>query len=158
MTDPTQANTTAPNISLIPLAPSGTLPHQSVGLFASPSTGAECSAAQAAAYDQALRAKDAEIARLKEDVIRAVETCTSASQSSDRSRHGRHARPDKGKRVNEGRRDRSEADDGRRLKHHESNPNGRSEGTSSVPLYIYEDGEFIEVRPSDHLFLRQEAP
>ena len=112
MTDPTKTNTTAPDISLVPLAPSGTLPHQSVGLFASPSTGAECSAAQAAAYDQALRAKDAEIARLKEYVVRAVETYTSASQSSDRSRHGRHARPDKGKKVDEGRKDRSEANDG----------------------------------------------
>ena len=112
MTDPNQANTTAPNISLIPLAPSGTLPHQSVGLFASPSTGTECSATQAAAYDQALRAKDAEIARLKEDVVRAVETCTSASQSSDRNRHGRHARSNKGKKVDEGCKDRSEADDG----------------------------------------------
>ena len=85
MTDPTQANTTAPNISLVPLAPSGTFPHQSVGLFASPSTGGECSAAQAAAYDQALRAKDAEIARLKEDVVRAVETCTSVASRNFRN-------------------------------------------------------------------------
>ena len=78
MVDLTKANTT-PESTLLPIIPSGALQHQSVGVFASPSTGIECSDAQAIAYDQALRAKDAEIARLKEDVVRAVETCTLAT-------------------------------------------------------------------------------
>ena len=65
MVDPTKNNTTAPDNSLIPLAPADTLPHQSVGVFASPSTDVECSATQAASYGQALCAKDAEIAQLR---------------------------------------------------------------------------------------------
>ena len=154
MADPTKANaTTTPKGTLLPIIPAGTLQHQSVGVFASPSTGVECSTAQAIAYDQALRAKDAEIAHLREEVIRATDTSTSVSLSSDRSRRDQLARTDKGKKVDKGRKDRSEVDDGLCLKHHESNPKGRSEGTSSVPLYIFEDGKFIEVFPSDHLFL-----